>query len=595
MVEIKENIELAEMTTFGISATARYFAQYSSVKELQEILRTPEYQQNEVLHIGGGSNLLFIRDFDGIVLRSQIKGMQLYKKNEDIVYLIVGAGEEWDDVVNFAIDCELAGLENLAGIPGQAGAGAIQNIGAYGVEAKDTIFKVECYDRLSHTVRTFTNEECRFGYRDSIFKQELKGRYFVLRVCYRLTPGKTAKNLEYGQLRQLSERLGHTPSIEEVRDEVIRIRNSKLPDPKELGSAGSFFKNPVISRKYYEDYVLSIDKDVPHFDVDENHVKVPAGWLIEYAGLKGVHIGGAKIYEKQCLVIVNTGNASGTSVKALADHVTLTVKKKYGIMLYPEVNYIDTAVHVEVLGSGTSKGVPEPACLCPVCQSQDFKDKRLRASVFVQTHGLKLLIDASPDFRSQAIRSNILDIDATLITHQHYDHVGGLDDLRVYGSDKDVPIYALPAVKADLERRLDYCFRPHPYPGVPNIEIHEIGETPFYFRGVKIIPIHIMHAKLPIVGFRIGNFAYITDAKTIPDTEIEKLEGIKVLIVNALRYRPHFSHFNLDEALEFINKVKPEQAYLTHICHEMGKYSDVEPSLPKNVHLAYDGLKLLIL
>ncbi|MCM1005823.1 MAG: MBL fold metallo-hydrolase [Prevotella sp.] len=252
-------------------------------------------------------------------------------------------------------------------------------------------------------------------------------------------------------------------------------------------------------------------------------------------------------------------------------------------------------MHVEVLGSGTSKGVPEPACLCEVCSSDNPKDKRLRASVFVRTHGMKLLIDASPDFREQALRSKIMDIDATLVTHQHYDHVGGLDDLRAYGTYKDIPIYALPGVKKDIERRLDYCFRPHPYPGVPKIEIHEIGEESFYFQGLKIVPIHVMHAQLPIVGFRIGKFAYITDAKTIKDSEIEKLKGVKVLIVNALRFKPHFSHFNVEEALAFINKVKPEQAYLTHICHEMGKHADIEPTLPENVHLAYDGLKLLIL
>ena len=594
MVEIKENIELAGMTTFGIPAKARYFAEYSSVKELQEILRTPQYQQNEMLHIGGGSNLLFIRDFAGIILKSAIKGIQVYKKNDDTVYLIAGAGEEWDDVVNCAIENNLSGIENLAGIPGQAGASAIQNIGAYGVEAKDVIFKVECYDRLSHTVRTFSNEECRYGYRDSIFKHELKGRYIVLRVCYRLTPGSLAQHLEYGPLKQLADTLGHQPTIAEVRDEVIRVRNSKLPNPKELGSAGSFFKNPVILRKYYEDYILPTAPDVPHYDVDEQYVKIPAGWLIEHAGLKGVHIGGAKVYDKQCLVIVNTGNATGRSVKALANHIIHTVKEKYGVMLYPEVNFIDTAIHIEVLGSGTSKGVPEPACLCPVCRSKDTLDKRLRASVFVETHGLKLLIDASPDFREQALRSQILDIEATLVTHQHYDHVGGLDDLRAYGVDKDIPIYALPAVKADLERRLDYCFRPHPYPGVPKIDIHEVGDGPFYIQGLKIIPIHVMHAKLPIIGFRIGDFAYITDAKTVADSEIEKLEGVKVLIVNALRYKPHFSHFNIEEALAFIDKVKPEQAYLTHICHEMGKHADVEPTLPENVRLAYDGLKLLV-
>ena len=592
---IKENYDITSLTTFGVPVKAKYFAEYSSVKELRQIMRTPEYQQSEVLHIGGGSNLLFVRDFNGMVLRSCIKGLQAYRKNESTVYLIAGAGEEWEDLVDFCVDNGLAGLENLAGIPGQAGASAVQNIGAYGVEAKDCLFKVECYDRLTHTVRTFTNEECRLSYRDSIFKHEAKGRYYVLRVCYRLTPGTEARHLDYGPLKDLCRHLGHNPTIREVRDEIIRVRDSKLPDPKETGSAGSFFKNPVILRSYYENYVLSLNPDVPHYDIDDDYVKVPAGWLIEHAGLKGMRLGGAQVYEKQCLVIVNSRNASGASVKALADHIIHTVKKKYGILLSPEVNFIDTAVHVEVLGSGTSKGVPEPACLCDVCCSEAPEDKRLRASILIKTHGLTFLIDASPDLRTQALRSGILDIDATLLTHQHYDHVGGLDDLRAYGADKAMPVFALPSVADDLRRPLAYCFRETPYPGVPKISLHEIGKTPFYFQGVKIVPVHVMHAAMPILGYRIGDFAYITDAKTVADSEIEKLQGVKVLIVNALRRRSHFSHFNIEEALEFISKVKPEKAYLTHICHEMGCHADVEKTLPENVHLAYDGLKFLVL
>lgn len=592
---IKENYDLTALTTFGVPAKARYYAEYGSVKELQQIMRTPEYQRSEVLHIGGGSNLLFIRDFDGMIIRSAIKGLQVYRKDDHTSYLIAGAGEDWPGLVDFCVDNGLAGLENLAGIPGQAGASAVQNIGAYGVETKDVIFKVECYDRLTHTVRNFTNEECRFGYRDSIFKHEAKGRYYVLRVCYRLAPRDKATHLEYGPLKELATRLGHEPSIREVRDEIMSVRSAKLPDPRHTGSAGSFFKNPIIPRSYYEQHVLAKNPDVPCYGIDKDHVKIPAGWLIEHAGLKGARLGGAQVYDKQCLVIVNTGNASGECVKALADHIIKVVKEKYGVMLYPEVNFIDTAVHVEVLGSGTSKGVPEPACLCDACRSEAPEDKRLRSSVLVKTHGMTLLIDASPDFRCQAIRSGVLDIDATLLTHQHYDHVGGLDDLRAYGLDKDITVYSLPSVASDLRKRLDYCFRSQPYPGVPNIALHEIGETPFYFQGLKIIPIHVMHAKLPILGYRIGNFAYITDAKTVEESEIEKIKGIKLLIVNALRRTPHFSHFDLDEALAFIDKVKPEQAYLTHISHEMGRHSEVDKSLPPNVHLAYDGLKLLVL
>lgn len=591
---IKENYDITALTTFGVPAKARYFAEYSSVKELQQIMRTPEYQRSEVLHIGGGSNLLFIQDFDGIILRSCIKGRTIYKKNEETVYLIAGAGEDWPELVDYCVENGLAGLENLAGIPGQAGAGAIQNVGAYGVEAKDVIFKVECYDRLTHTIRNFTAEECKYGYRDSIFKNEAKGRYFVLRVCYRLKLSERAEHLEYGPLKALEAKLGHAATIKEVRDEVIAIRDAKLPNPKNIGSAGSFFKNPVIPEPIFTKHILPKWPDMPYYKVGEDLIKIPAGWLIEHAGLKGASIGDAQVYEKQSLVIVNKGNAKGTSVQALAEHVVKTVKKIYGIYLEPEVNFIDTTVHVEVLGSGTSKGVPEPACLCDVCRSDDSHDKRLRASVFVQTHGLKLLIDASPDFREQALSANIFHIDAALLTHQHYDHVGGLDDLRVYGVTYDVPIYATNKVSEDIRRRLDYCFRPHPYPGVPNISLHKIDDKPFYFKGLKIIPIRVIHASLPILGYRIGNFAYITDAKRIDDAELEKLEGISVLIINALRREPHFSHFNVEEALTFIEKVKPEKAYLTHISHELGKHEEIEKTLPDNVHLAYDGLKFVV-
>jgi len=591
---IEENIDITHLTTFGIPVRARYFAEYASVKELEQIMRTPEYQQNEVLHIGGGSNLLFINDFNGLILHSAIKGLTVYRKNDDTVYLIAGAAEKWEDVIACALDNDLCGLENLTSIPGEAGASAIQNVGAYGVEAGDLIFKVECYDRLTHKVENFTAEECRFGYRDSMFKHEGRGRYFVLRVCFRLKPGTLARNLEYGVLRTLADRLGHVPEIREVSEEVTRIRAEKLPDPKELGSAGSFFKNPVVRRKFYEAEVLKRDPDVPCYDQPDDKVKIPAGWLIEHAGLKGCSIGGAKVYDKQCLVIVNAKDATGKSVEALCRHIQLEVNRKYGLWLHPEVNVVDTSVHVEILGSGTSKGVPEPGCQCDVCQSSDPLDHRLRTSALIRTHGLTLLIDASPDFRTQALRSELHDIDATLITHQHYDHVGGIDDLRPYCSNKKMPIYATPQVCDDLRRRLDYCFREVHYPGVPGFEMHEVGDSPFYLQGLKIIPINVMHAKLPIVGYRIGNFAYITDAKTIPEEEYEKLQGVEVLVLNALRYTQHFSHLTVDEALEVIEKIKPVKAYLTHICHDMGKHAEVSARLPKGVELAYDGLQFTV-
>lgn len=591
---ILENYDITHLTTFKIPVKTKYFAEYSSVKELEGIMRTPEYQQNEILHIGGGSNLLFVRDYNGIVLHSKVKGITTYHKNESTVYVIAGAGEVWQDLVDYTIKHGLQGLENLSGIPGEVGASAVQNIGAYGVEVGDLIFKVECYDRLAHKVVLFTNEECNFGYRDSFFKHESKGRYFVLRVCYRLQPGTLAKNLDYGSLKEFVKTLGHTPTTIEAKDEVLRIRATKLPDPAEIGSAGSFFKNPIVRRKYYEAEILKRDADVPCYDLPDDKVKIPAGWLIEHAGLKGVKIGSAQVYSNQALVIINSGNATGESIAGLCRHIQLTVNKKFGLWLHPEVNFIDNSIHVEILGSGTSKGVPEPACQCNVCRSADSRDKRLRASALIQTHGLTLLIDASPDFREQAIRAGIYDIDATLLTHQHYDHVGGIDDLRPYCLNKKMPIYATRSVGDDIRRRLDYCFRESKYPGVPGFDMHEVDDQPFYYNGVKIIPIKVMHASLPILGYRIGNFAYITDAKTIPDSEIEKLYDLEVLVINALRYTPHFSHLTVDEALELINRINPRKTYLTHICHDMGLHSEVSAKLPDNVSLCYDGFSFTV-
>lgn len=593
---IKTDVDITSFTTFGIKVSTRYFAEYDSVKQLEEIMRTPEYQQSEVLHIGGGSNLLFVKDFEGLVLHSRIKGIKTYKKDAETSYVIVGAGEKWTDLVDYCVDHNLAGLENLAYIPGEAGASAIQNVGAYGVEAADYIHSVECYDRLTHKIVTFERDDCRYSYRDSMFKHEGRGRYYVLRVSYRLSNSGIASHLNYGPLKTLKERLGHEPTISEVRDEIIAIRKTKLPEPAETGSAGSFFTNPIIPRNFYRGIVLRHNPDVPCYDLPDNpdHVKIPAGWLVEHAGMKGATEGGAIVYPKQCLVIANVGGATARDVCALSKRVTDEVFSHFGIQLHPEVNFIDSTIYVTVLGSGTSKGVPEVGCSCEVCRSGDILDRRLRASVLVRTRGLSILIDASPDFREQALRHDIREIDAVLLTHSHYDHVGGIDDLRPFCIYGDLPLYMRKDVSDDLHRRIDYCFREHPYPGVPTFKVHEIGNEPFMIRDVKIIPVSVNHARLPIVGFRIGDFAYITDAKTIKSEEIEKLIGVKTLIVNALRFTPHFSHFNVEEALELIGKVKPEHAYLTHICHEMGLHKEVNAKLPMGVELAYDGMTIEI-
>lgn len=596
------------MTTFGIPAKAALFAEYSSTKELLKISRTEEFINNEILHIGGGSNLLFVNEFKGLVLHSAIKGITRYEKNPDTVYAIVGAGEKWTDFVDWCIEEGLQGVENLAGIPGEVGAAPVQNVGAYGVEAKDVIFKVEVFDTVTREFKSVENKECEFGYRDSRFKHEWKGRYIVTRVSFLLTPTTEAKNLDYGPLKNLESRIGHKPTIREVADGIVEIRNSKLPDPEVTGSAGSFFKNPIVPEHFYRSELLRRFPDIPcyvledegteTYDEDEKDryrmVKIPAGWLIEHSGLKGARIGGAYVYPSQCLVIANRGDATAEDVVQLADRIITTVRRKMGIELSPEVNYIDTDIKVTILGSGTSKGVPEVGCECELCLSPFAKDKRLRASAFVQTHGMNILIDASPDFRAQALAAKIFHLDAVLITHSHYDHVGGFDDLRPFCVYGDVNVYLKQDVNEDLHKRLDYCFRKHPYPGVPIFNMHEIGDKPFYINGLKIIPISVMHGRLPILGYRIGDFAYVTDAKTIPEEEMDKLRGLKVLVVNALRPRPHFAHMSFDEAVALIEELKPEEAYLTHFNHEVGYHHQLENKFGPHIHPCYDGLEIKI-
>ena len=583
--------DLTHLTTFHIPAKASLYAEYANVDELKKITLTPEFMDNKVFYLGEGANVLFNGDFKGLVLHSAIKGMKKYQKDDNNFFAIAGAGENWNSFVEWTIEQGLAGLENLSGIPGSVGASPVQNIGAYGVEVGNLIHKVECLDIVTRDTVTFTAEECRFGYRDSLFKNEGKGRYIVTRVSFKLKNSDLAENLDYGPLKNLKELLGRTPSIYEVANEVKKIRDSKLPDPKKVGNAGSFFKNPVVRIYFYREVMSTLHDNIPYYETDDPYyVKIPAGWLIEHAGLKGYRIGGAEIYPKQCLVIVNTGNATGNDVVNLSEYVRKKVLAKFGVNLLPEVNIIDQSIKVTILGSGTSKGVPEVGCYCPVCQSDDTKDKRTRCSALVETRGVKLLIDVSPDFRIQALNNDISYLDAALITHSHYDHTGGIDDLRPFCAGKKFKVYLRQDVNQDLHRRLDYCFKDSLYPGVPSFEMHEIDDAPFSIKGVKIYPVTVMHGKLPIVGFRIGDFAYITDAKTIPEEEMEKLKNLDVLILNGLRFKEHFAHFTIDEALQVIETLKPKRAFLTHFCHEIGKHEDFCRKLPDNVFACYDGL-----
>ncbi len=253
--------------------------------------------------------------------------------------------------------------------------------------------------------------------------------------------------------------------------------------------------------------------------------------------------------------------------------------------------YTRRVMRITILGSGTSGGVPEVRCKCDVCLSSDQKDKRLRASVLVEINDKTILIDCGPDFRTQALNYNIKKIDYILLTHEHYDHTFGLGDLRPFG---DVHIYAEGNVCASVRRTFPYCFAEVKYPGIPKLTLHEITEKTFKLEDIEIIPIRYMHASLPILGFRIGNFAYITDISSIKEEEIGKLQGLDVLIVDALRITPHFSHFSLEQAQEFASKVNAKQTYFTHICHSLGFHAEVSKTLPENQSLAFDGLEIIV-
>ncbi len=247
-------------------------------------------------------------------------------------------------------------------------------------------------------------------------------------------------------------------------------------------------------------------------------------------------------------------------------------------------------MRITFLGTGTSTGVPQIGCTCRVCTSTDPRDNRLRTSAMVEFNGKNILIDCGPDFRQQLLRWPVPRIDAVLITHIHYDHTGGIDDLRPFGDGRSIPIYVESSVGEGIRARLPYCFADHRYPGVPNLQLQEVGLAPFTVAGEEIIPIRVMHYRLPILGYRMGNLVYITDALTIPEEEYAKLQNVDVLVINALRKEPHLSHQTLAEALQVVERIAPRETYLIHMSHHMGLAAEIEQELPAHVHLAYDGL-----
>ena len=338
-----ENYDLGAHNTFGMKVKAALYIEYDSVDELMSL----DYKSlpQPIFHIGAGSNLLFTKDFPGTVLHSNIKYIKYVDMGLDEVLLTVGSGVVFDDFIANVAGNGLWGPENLSLIPGEVGAAAVQNIGAYGVEAKDIISGVVCLDTKDWTKTVFKVGECAYGYRDSRFKHE-RGRYIITSVLFRVTR-KYSPKLDYGGVRNALEGYDlNTLKPTDIREAIIRIRNAKLPDPAEIGSAGSFFKNPVISREHFE-RILNAEcpqgshADIPHYDLPDGTVKVPAAWLIDQCGFRGKKLGGAQVYEKQPLVIVNaSGSASPEDVLALENEIIAKVKEKYDIVLHPEVDHI---------------------------------------------------------------------------------------------------------------------------------------------------------------------------------------------------------------------------------------------------------------
>lgn len=332
-MKVYSDYSLLDHNTFGMNVKAKKYVEYEHVEELKRLLPTLE---GKVLHIGGGSNLLFKGDFDGTVLHSGIKGICVKSQDEKHVLVSVGSGEVWDDFVAWAVNQGFGGVENLSLIPGEVGASAVQNIGAYGAEAKDVIVEVKAVDLQSGEERVFQNAECDYAYRQSIFKKELKGKYAITEVTFCLAK-QPALKLEYGNITSVLE--GKTElTVADVRGAIIDIRNAKLPDPKMQGNAGSFFMNPVVSREKF----LSLQKDYPNmpFYEVEDGVKIPAGWMIDQCGWKGRALGRAAVHDKQALVLVNLGGASSDEILTLCDTVCRDVKERFGVEIHPEVNFI---------------------------------------------------------------------------------------------------------------------------------------------------------------------------------------------------------------------------------------------------------------
>ncbi|MDR0796457.1 MAG: UDP-N-acetylmuramate dehydrogenase [Tannerella sp.] len=332
---IEENHSLENLNTFHLVAKARWYVEYASETELENFLKDDRFRNLPVVALGCGSNMLFLSDFDGVVVRSAIKGITIVAESDQSLLLRVGAAEIWDDVVAYAVGKGFGGIENLSAIPGQTGAAAVQNIGAYGVEIKDVVDSIEAMNRLTCEKRIFSNAECLFDYRSSIFKDT--SPYIVMYVNLRLQK-KPDFHLGYGNLKDYF-RSDHSLTLQNIRETIVGIRKNKLPDPNVLGNAGSFFMNPVVTNEKLEQ-IQKKYPSIPFFPAQNGFFKLSAGWMIEQCGLKGKRFGRCGIYEHQALVIVNYGGATGSEIAQLASDICQTVYQRFDVELMPEVKYV---------------------------------------------------------------------------------------------------------------------------------------------------------------------------------------------------------------------------------------------------------------
>lgn len=341
MVSIREHISLLPYNTFRIEAFARYFAEVESVSDAIELFQSDIFQNNPVLILGGGSNILLTGDFEGLVMKNRLRGIHVVNEDSDRITLTVAGGENWHEFVLYCVDRDFGGIENLSLIPGTVGAAPMQNIGAYGVEIREVVEHVEAVEIATGRRRTFSNHECHFGYRESIFKQELKGKYFISSITLSLTRRNHRFNISYGAIADYLKSAGSSQdlSVRRISDAVIAIRRSKLPDPADIGNAGSFFKNPSVTADKYQ-MLKKEFPTMPTFPSENHQFKIPAAWLIEQCGWKGKTFGAIGVHKHQALVLVNYGGGEGRYIWDLAMRIQQSVREKFDISLQPEVNVI---------------------------------------------------------------------------------------------------------------------------------------------------------------------------------------------------------------------------------------------------------------